>query len=131
MLNIPQNVNDAFYRYRREKVKLSNQKLGFKIDNLESIGKAIYLNPKTIMKYFQKTFGCQSKNDVIYNKNINSNVLDDALEDLIQKIICDKCNNPEIKFSKKKKKLNKNCQACGHEYEIIDDEFKKILINEG
>ena len=61
MINIPQNVNDPFYRYQREKIKLSNQKLGFKIDNLELIGKAIYLNPKTI-------YGCNK----LYCENIGS-----------------------------------------------------------
>ncbi len=130
MMNIPKDIVDPFYRYQREQVKISPQRLGIKIDNLESIGKAISLNPKTIMKYFQKFFGCQSKNDILYNKSVSKNVLDDALELLIKSIICNTCNNPEIKFSKKKKKINISCQACGHDIEIDDDNLKKLLINE-
>ena len=56
--------------------------------------------------------------------------LDNILEELINIIICNKCNNPEIKFNKEKKKLFKSCAACGNSIEILDD-FKKMLINEG
>ena len=107
MINIPKDVSDPFYRYQRETIKISNQKLGIKIDNIENIAKAIYLNPKTIMKFYQKQLGCQSKNDILYNKTVSEKNLDDTLEILIKDIICQKCSNPEIKFSKKKKKLIK------------------------
>ena len=130
MINIPKDVEDPFYRYQREQIKISNQRLGIKIDNLEDISKAIYLNPKTIMKYYQKHFGCQSKNDILYNKAVSSNDLDDALEILIKDLICEKCSNPEIKFSKKKKKIEKSCNACGDNIEITDDNLKKLLVNE-
>ena len=131
MTNIPKDIVDPFYRYQREQVKISPQRLGIKIDNLESIGKAIYLNPKTIMKYFQKKTGCKAKDNILYNKNITKNELDDILEDLILIIICDKCNNPEISFTKEKKnKLFKSCAACGNNIEINDD-LKKFLVNEG
>lgn len=130
MLNIPKDVMDPFYRYQREPIKISSQKLGIKIDNVTVIAKAIYLNPKTIMKFYQKQFGCQSKNDILYNKTLSERDLDDTLEILIKDIICQKCSNPEIKFSKKKKKIYKNCQACGEDVEIENDDLKKLLINE-
>lgn len=130
MINIPKDIIDPFYRYQRQEIKISNQKLGIKIDNLDSVSKAIYLNPKTIMKYYQKSFGCQSKDDILYNKKITSNSLDDTLEILIKKLICSKCNNPEIKFSKNKKKIEKSCNACGESIEITDNDTKKLLVNE-
>jgi len=131
MINIPKSVVDPFYRYQREEIKLSNQKLGICIDNLDIIAKSIYLNPKTIMKLFQKKTGCQSKDNILYNKNITKNELDDILEDFIIIIICNKCYNPEISFIKEKKnKLFKSCAACGNNIEIKDD-LKKLLVNEG
>ena len=35
MTNIPKDIVDPFYRYQREQVKISPQRLGIKIDNLE------------------------------------------------------------------------------------------------
>lgn len=131
MINIPKSVIDPFYRYQRDEIKICNQKLGILIDNLDIIAKSIYLNPKTIMKYFQKKTGCKAKDNILYNKNITKNELDDILEDLILIIICDKCNNPEISFTKEKKnKLFKSCAACGNNIETNDD-LKKFLVNEG
>lgn len=130
MINIPKSITDPFYRYRREEIKISNQKLGIYIDNLDEIANSIYINPKTIMKYFQKKTGSKSKDNILYNKNITKNELDNILEELINIIICNKCNNPEIKFNKEKKKLFKSCAACGNTIEILDD-LKKMLINEG
>jgi len=130
MINIPKEVQDPFYRYQREQIKISSQRLGIKIDNLEAVSKAIYLSPKTIMKYYQKYYGCQSKNDILYNKSVSNNQLDETLEVLIKNLICQKCNNPEIKFSKKKKKIEKSCNACGDNVEITDDDLKKLLVNE-
>ena len=129
MINIPKSITDPFYRYRREEIKISNQKLGIYIDNLDEIANSIYINPKTIMKYIQKKTGSKSKDNILYNKNITKNELDNILEELINIIICNKCNNPEIKFNKEKKKLFKSCAACGNTIEILDD-FKKMLINE-
>ena len=130
MINIPKSITDPFYRYRREEIKISNQKLGIYIDNLDEIANSIYINPKTIMKYIQKKTGSKSKDNILYNKNITKNELDNILEELINIIICNKCNNPEIKFNKEKKKLFKSCAACGNTIEILDD-LKKMLINEG
>jgi len=130
MINIPKEVQDPFYRYQREQIKTSSQRLGIKIDNLEEVSKAIYLSPKTIMKYYQKHYGCQSKNDILYNKTISNSQLDNTLEVLIKDLICEKCNNPEIKFAKKKKKIEKSCNACGDNIEITNDDLKKLLVNE-
>ena len=131
MINIPKHINDPFYRYQRDEIKISDQKLGIYIDNLDIIAKSIYLNPKTIMKLFQKKTGSKAKDNILFNKNITKNELDNILEDLIINIICNKCNNPEISFSKDKKKLFKSCAACGNTIQIEDDDLKKLLINEG
>jgi translation initiation factor 2 beta subunit (eIF-2beta)/eIF-5 len=128
-MNIPKYISDPFYRYKREKVKLSEDKLGTKINNLSNISKSINLKSKTIISFIQKKLGCNSKNDILYKKNLNENSIDDLLEDLIQCIICTRCNNPEIEFIKNKKVIKKKCKACGYEIEV-DDDLKKFLLNE-
>jgi translation initiation factor 2 beta subunit (eIF-2beta)/eIF-5 len=128
-MNIPKNISDPFYRYKREQIKLCEDKIGTKITNLNNISKSINLKPKTIITYIQKSLGCNSKNDILYKKSLNANKIDDILEELIVNIICKKCNNPEIEFTKNKKLIKKKCKACGHEIEI-DDDFKKFLLNE-
>jgi len=128
-MNIPKNISDPFYRYKREKIKLSEDKLGTKITNLNNISKNINLKSKTIITYIQKKIGCNSKNDILYKKSLNENTIDDIVEELIGNIICEKCNNPEIEFIKNKKLIKKKCKACGYEVEVNDD-LKKFLLNE-
>lgn len=128
-MNIPKNISDPFYRYKREKVKLSEDKLGTKITNLNNISKSINLKSKTIISYIQKKVGCNSKNDILYKKPLNENTIDDIVEELIVNIICGKCNIPEIEFNKNKKQIKKKCKACGYEIEVEGD-FKKYLLNE-
>ena len=128
-MNIPKSISDPFYRYKREKVKLSEDKLGTKITNLNNISKSIYLKSKTIITYIQKKVGCNSKNDILYKKSLNENIIDDIVEELILNIICRKCNNPEIEFIKNKKQIKKKCKACGYEIEIEGD-LKKYLLYE-
>lgn len=128
-MNIPKNISDPFYRYKREKVKLNEDKLGTKITNLNNISKSINLKSKTIITYIQKKVGCNSKNDILYKKPLNENIIDDIVEELIVNIICGKCHIPEIEFIKNKKQIKKKCKACGYEIEV-DDDFKKYLLNE-
>ena len=128
-MNIPKNILDPFYRYKRKKVKLTEDKLGTKISNLNNIAKSINLQSKTIITYIQKKLGCNSKNDILYKKILDINKIDDIIEELILNIICGKCKNPEIEFIKNKKIINKKCKACGYEIEV-DDNLKKFLLNE-
>lgn len=128
-MNIPKNIPDPFYRYKREKVKLNEDKLGTKITNLNNIAKSINLKSKTVITYIQKKLGCNSKNDILYKKILDVNKIDNIIEELILNIICKKCKNPEIDFIKNKKIINKKCKACGYEIEV-DDNLKKFLLNE-
>ena len=129
MINIPKTIDDPFYRYQREEIKISSQKIGIRIDNLDIISKSIYLKPKTVIKHLQKKLGCQSKNDILYNKNTNAIELEKLLEELITDIICSSCNNPEIKIYKEKKRLLKKCNACGGS-SMIEESLQKILLHE-
>ena len=78
------------------------------------------------MKYFQKKNGCKAKNNVLFNKLLNDTNLDHQLEELIAKLICNVCKNPEYEFYSEKKKSFIKCKACGNEDEL-NEELCKIL----
>ena len=66
---------------------------------------------------------------LIYKKYKKSVFHDRVLINTL-KLICIKCSNPEIKFSRNKKKIEKSCNACGECIEIKDNDIKKLLVNE-
>ena len=106
-VNIPKTINDPFYRYQRDIIKIENVKLGIKIVNLDLICKQSYLDENTVLKYIKKKLGCNVKNNIIYLNDVNiKQKLEDILEELILNNLCFKCNNPEV--------VNKKCQACGN-----------------
>lgn len=126
MINIPKDIIDPFYRYQRPKIIIENLKLGIKISNVKEVAKAIELSDKSIMKYFQKKNGCKAKNNVLFNKLLNDTNLDHQLEELIAKLICNVCKNPEYEFYSEKKNSFIKCKACGNEDEL-NEELCKIL----
>ena len=129
MINIPKHIEDPFYRYQRPKINLENAKLGVKILNLKEISNALYLTDKTLMKFFQKKNGCKSKQDILFKKKMTSDEIDDQLEELINLLLCNICNNPEFDIYPEKKKAFIKCKACGNENELEGD-IKKLLIHE-
>lgn len=137
LINIPQHRDDPFYRYCRNQIKIGRIKTGIAIDNLEIIGKQIYLMPATILKYLQKTIGCKSQITkdgiyILYNQNISAQELDEHLEKFIcDVVLCPYCGNPEVRFNRRGKKLIKGCNACPESKEIKNDDLKKILVGEG
>ena len=129
MINIPKSVKDPFYRYKREIVNIESQKIGYKIKNIDVIAESLNLKPGTLMKFWQKKLGCQSKKDIIFHKSLNYNTLDDLLEGLIGLLICPACKNPEMKINKVKKDIFIKCLACGNERKC-EEGLKKLLISE-
>lgn len=126
MINIPRDINDPFYRYQRPKISAEPAKLGIKLMNLKDVGKSLELSDKSLMKFFQKKNGCKSKNDILFNKNLKCSDLEDQIEELINLLICKKCNNPEFTLYSEKKKSFIKCKACGNDVELKED-LKKIL----
>lgn len=126
MINIPKDIIDPFYRYQRPKVIIEKAKLGVRFLNINDVAKAIELSDKSIMKFLQKKNGCKAKNDVLFNKTITESILDDQVEELINKLICQVCKNPEFEIYSEKKKGFIKCKACGNEIEL-ESELCKIL----
>lgn len=116
-VNIGGNLEDKFYRYKREKVILSFKKNWTIIQNLDRIidsldcvsgGKSYREKMKERMvKLLAKTLGCQ-----VRGNSLGGIYTIDRIENVIQSfissyLICPQCSNPE--WTSKS-----GCRACGH-----------------
>lgn len=119
-INIGGDVNDPFYRYKREKIIIKYQKQYTCILNLMNISKQLIGGPskcsminivfESIIKKLKKKFNTSiNVNDEQVNirGNISLDSIENFLEEFIQKyILCPVCKLPEWNGSK--------CSACGH-----------------
>jgi translation initiation factor 2 beta subunit (eIF-2beta)/eIF-5 len=123
MINI-NNSNDIFYRYKMEKVNITNKGLGNGlftiINNLNNIAKSINTPPEILYKYIATDLGSN------YNekkKSINGNHTQEKIQESIYKyindfVICTVCNIPEINYMLFNNKIESKCSACGSLNEI-------------
>ena len=129
MINIPKNIKDPFYRYKRPIIDIEKQKNGVKIKNLNALAKSIYLEDVTIIRFLQKKLGCQSKKDILLKKDIDIIKLDDLIEEFISSLICTECKNPEMQVYQDDKDTYLKCLACGNS-RIVGTDLSKLLIDE-
>ena len=119
-VNIPKSMNDPFYRYKRDiiKIEIHNNNGGMtKLDNIETVSKQIGCELDDILKFLKKSLNVNliQKNGVFIRKIETQNNIEDKIEEYIQKeILCVKCKNPEFTLEKTKKDKIKTCKACGH-----------------
>ncbi len=113
-VNIPQDVIDQFYRYKRDTISttfVSKQGGQTQIDNLETVCQQIGRPMKEIKKYLQKKLNLCIKDSKTGSRlpgNIGWCMIDDALENyIIEHILCKTCGNPETD-------LKGRCKACGN-----------------
>ena len=118
IVNIPKDNLDQFFRYKRETIdtRLITKQGGLtEIVNLESIGKQIYREPKSIVKFLKKRLNCNiTKSETGYRIPgvVSKDTIDDHLEIYItQEVLCSVCDNPETEITKKGKR---KCKACGY-----------------
>lgn len=112
LLNIPKNMDDPFYRYKRNSIEIEklNKKNGIiQIKNLDIIAKQLDRDSEIITKFFRKKLGIPiNKKNQISSDKIDVDILEELLEMFISKhILCKTCNNPET--------CSKTfvCKACG------------------
>lgn len=113
LVNIPRDVIDPFYRYRRPMVKLGvlNSKGGVAVlVNIALIAKSLNRKIDEIKSFLQKNLKCaiQIKNDELHIRcQVTVQILEDLLEIYIHKfVLCRTCGNPETH--------NNHCNACGN-----------------
>lgn len=118
MINI-NSSNDPFYRYKMEKVNITNKGNGNGlltiINNLDNISKSINTPPEILSKYIASNLGSN------YNekkKSINGYHTHDKIQESIYNyindfVICNNCNIPEINFTLSINIIESKCSACG------------------
>jgi translation initiation factor 5 len=123
MINV-NNSDDLFYRYKMEKVNITNKGFGNGlftiINNLESIAKSINTPVEILYKYIANDLGSN------YNekkKSMNGSHTHEKIQESIHKyindfVICNKCGIPEVNYFLENKNIEAKCSACGTLNEI-------------
>jgi translation initiation factor 5 len=123
MINV-NNSDDLFYRYKMEKVNITNKGFGNGlftiINNLENIAKSINTPVEILYKYIANDLGSN------YNekkKSMNGNHTQEKIQESIYKyindfVICNKCGIPEVNYFLENKNIEAKCSACGTLNEI-------------
>ncbi len=133
-LNINQNNNDSFYRYKMDKIKLTQTGRGGNchtiLENLENIANKINTAPELLLQYIGIINGCNTNQRLLREDKymLKGHYNDDKIQETIYSFInfatlCQKCNIPELSPSVEKKGKNSilimTCSACGKNYELI------------
>jgi|SaaInlStandDraft_6_1057023.scaffolds.fasta_scaffold13441_2 translation initiation factor 2 beta subunit (eIF-2beta)/eIF-5 len=112
-------VDDPYYRYKMDKVKLEKHGHKLALVNLNEIARELERDPSHITSYLAKMFGTPfiCKNDVILTnkKDLTENELQEAIFKYIESnVLCEKCKNPETVYVKAAKKIFLTCKACSY-----------------
>ena len=138
-------MSDSYYRYYREKVKVTapNKQRQVTITNFATITRQLELEPgserlASFIKYLKKEFGTnvkELKNDkknknVVTDLVINGNLTADDIEVKIQAfteiyVLCpaEQCRKPELAFYIEDNTVQ--CKACGNSFQYKKDKKKK------
>lgn len=116
MENIPKDVIDPFYRYRRERVKIMTARANTTvITNFAVVCQQIERPQEHVAKYIKACAAASAtvKNGVLVVKGEHTATsLDNCVEDYIGVyVLCGVCRNPETDFDAKT--ASKQCRACG------------------
>ena len=126
-LNINGKIIDDFYRYKMDKIIISQTGRGGNchtiLENLDKIAGQINTSSELLLQYISMNLGCNNKEPNI----LKGHYTEDKIQEVIYLFInfatlCQKCNIPELapKIIKEGKKslLIMQCSACGQSYEL-------------
>jgi translation initiation factor 2 beta subunit (eIF-2beta)/eIF-5 len=126
-LNINGKITDNFYRYKMDKIKISQTGRGGNchtiLENLETISNQINTAPELLLQYIGMIIGCNT-NQRFLKGHFDADKIQDTIYLFINfATLCQKCTIPELspKVIKEGKKsiLNMKCSACGQSYLLI------------
>lgn len=114
-VNIPKSVNDPFYRYKRDQIKvqiLNNNGGVTKLTNICEICNQLDVEIKSLLQFFKKKLNVSIiEKDLIIKKIETVDNLEKILEEyIVLNVVCPKCSNPEFSLINEKK----SCKACGN-----------------
>ncbi|KAH6694046.1 eukaryotic translation initiation factor 5 [Plectosphaerella plurivora] len=128
LVNVRRDVNDAFYRYKMERLqtKIEGKGNGIKtvVVNLSSVAQSLARPGAHLIKFFGFELGAQTNIDPpddrwIINGAHDSAKLQDHLDGFINKfVLCKKCKNPETDISIKDDHIMLDCKACGQRTDV-------------
>lgn len=105
-------IDDPFYRYKMYKIKTESNNLKTVLLNVEKIEPSLNgYKTKDLLEFCSKslnTYYRNKKDKWIIAGNFDNNKIQDIIYTFIStKLICKKCNLPEIYYKQKK------CNSCG------------------
>jgi len=113
-----EDIDDPFYRYKMDKLKITRQKNKTIIDNIDKVCKDLHRDPQLLIEFYKKKFGIA----MIYKNNILSTTarfddIDDKLNKGLREfieyyVLCSKCRLPETKIEKLKDIVTLSCDCC-------------------
>jgi translation initiation factor 5 len=118
MINV-NNSNDEFYRYKMNKVSITNKGFGNGlftiINNVEDICKSINTPPDILYKYISTDLGSNFNEK---KKSINGTHTQEKIQESIYSyindfVICKMCGIPEINYTINNNFIESRCSACG------------------
>ncbi len=132
-LNINGKITDNFYRYKMDRIKISQTGRGGNchtiLENLDKISNQINTAPELLLQYIGMIIGCNTNQKILKEDGyiLKGHYSADKIQEIIYQFIsfatlCQKCTIPEL--SPKIVKENKNsslimmCSACGQSYEL-------------
>ncbi|KAH7349857.1 eukaryotic translation initiation factor 5 [Plectosphaerella cucumerina] len=128
LVNVRRDVNDAFYRYKMERIqtKIEGKGNGIKtvVVNLSSVAQSLARPGAHLIKFFGFELGAQTNIDPpddrwIINGAHDAAKLQDHLDGFINKfVLCKKCKNPETDISIKDDHIMLDCKACGQRTDV-------------
>jgi translation initiation factor 2 beta subunit (eIF-2beta)/eIF-5 len=138
-LNINTNNSDPFYRYKMDKLKISQTGRGGNchtiLENLNIICTQINIAPDVLLQYIGSVLGCNTNKSPQYTLKGHYN--NDKIQEIIYSFInfatlCNKCTIPELSptviKNGKTPKLIMKCSACGESYELIGNNKYNIKL---
>jgi len=129
MLNV-NGSDDDFYRYKMNRVNISNKGNGNGqftiINNLEEISKTINTPCEILYKYIANDLGSSfnEKKKSLTGTHTQETIQNSIFKYINDFVICTKCGIPEINYTlKDKNNVESKCSACGS-YNIIKNNNK-------
>lgn len=110
-------IDDPFYRYKRDRVITQKLRNKVEIANLTKISKDIERDPDILISYLKLKFNSNfidKNNKITTTKNLENSQIESVINDFIQEyVLCEKCLLPETDLLYKDT-IYLNCRCCSH-----------------
>ena len=144
-LNINGKITDNFYRYKMDKIKISQTGRGLNchtiLENLKTISNQINTSPDLLLQYIGIINGCNTNKTLLKEDKymLKGHYTNEKIQETIYNFInfatlCQKCTIPELSPTiikeGKQKSLTMSCSACGKNYELIgNNKYNEKLVD--